>query len=45
MCKGRHLDQHIVLRGQVWELADADKDSRLSPHEFSVAMHLIVCAR
>ena len=32
------------LLSKVWELADADKDHRLSPNEFAVAMHLIVCA-
>ncbi len=35
------LDRAVL--GKVWELSDADKDSRLSPNEFAVAMHLIVC--
>ena len=35
------LDRQAL--GKVWELSDNDKDSRLSPNEFAVAMHLIVC--
>lgn len=35
------LDRSVL--GRVWDLADADNDSRLSPGEFAVAMHLIVC--
>ena len=33
-----------VLR-KVWELADADKDSKLNSKEFAVGFHLIVCVR
>lgn len=35
------LDRQAL--GKVWELSDNDKDSRLNPDEFAVAMHLIVC--
>lgn len=35
------LAQHLR---QIWELSDADGDSKLSLAEFCVGMHLIVCA-
>lgn len=38
------LNNHTATLGRVWELADADRDNRLSAPEFAVAMHLIVCA-
>jgi len=34
-----------VILGKVWELSDVDKDTRLNPVEFAIAMHLIVCIR
>ena len=35
---------HTTL-GKVWELADYDKDGRLSSFEFVLTMHLIECAK
>ncbi|CAM9344248.1 unnamed protein product [Ectocarpus fasciculatus] len=30
--------------GKLWAMADADRDGKLSGHEFAVAMHLAACA-
>ena len=30
-----------AILGQIWQLADTDKDGRLNAAEFSVAMHLV----
>eukprot|EP01117_Protostelium_nocturnum_P003921 TRINITY_DN15194_c0_g1_i1.p1 TRINITY_DN15194_c0_g1~~TRINITY_DN15194_c0_g1_i1.p1 ORF type:complete len:714 (-),score=315.08 TRINITY_DN15194_c0_g1_i1:82-2223(-) len=35
----------MPVLAKIWSLSDADKDSKLSEHEFMVAMHLINCKK